>query len=120
MARRGRTGQAIRAMGTGTGLVVVGVGGYLGSGRASATALIPAALGAPMVGLGAVGLLPVVRRLSLPATTVLAVAAAAGTARSVTKIPALVRGEDERPAATVAQLVTFGLSAGYLLRSRRS
>jgi hypothetical protein len=45
---------AVNAIAFGLALIAIGVGGYLGTGRTSATALIPAAFGAVLLVLGLV------------------------------------------------------------------
>jgi hypothetical protein len=113
LARRKMGRTAIRTGGT---LTILGVGGYLASRGASPTALIPAALGAPIMGWGVASHVPLVRRMARPALGSLAIVTMAGTARGLKQLPALFRGEAERPMAVVSQCATFAVG-GVLLGS---
>jgi hypothetical protein len=101
----------------GAALVVVGVVAYILSAAASVTALIPAILGAVVVGLG------VLARGSTAATpwavvaaVVVAVLAIFGSTRGVSGFFTLLGGGDvERPIAAVAQTLTLVLSVAYLV-----
>lgn len=87
----------------GIALCVLGVVGWLGAGRTSVTALIPAFFGLPIAVCGVL-----VRRGSRPAmwtAVVLAVLGAGGAARGLAGIPRLLAGEAERPLAVVSQTV---------------
>ena len=101
-------------IGYGVALTALGIGGYFATGQQSKTALIPAAFGVAAVGLGALagGRF---RTAALIGAAVVAVGGLAGSARGLTKLPALLRGEPlERPAAVVSQSLMAGLSALYL------
>lgn len=98
--------------GLGVALTTLGVASYLGTGRESATALIPAAFGLPIAALGALGRTPLART----GATVLATAGLAGSARGVTQLPALLRGDPvARPAAIIAQSAMAGMCALWLV-----
>ncbi len=99
--------------GYGTSLVALGVGGYLASGRASKTALIPAAIGLPVVGLAALSAVPGLGRVTVGAATALAMVGLAGSSRGFAKLPELLQGRAERPLAVASQCAMAVLSAGY-------
>lgn len=99
-------------------LVALGVIGYLASGLASWTALIPAILGAVVVACGLVA-----RRrpmLGVHAALVVALLGALGTLRNVLGLPDVIAGTAERPLAVVVSTVTFVLLVGYLVLGVRS
>jgi len=84
--------------------VVLGVGGYFATGAQSPTALIPAIFGVAFAISGAVA----TRHLQhgMHAAAAFGVLGLLGTARSLTKIPALLSGgELERPAAVGTQAI---------------
>lgn len=100
-------------IGLGIALTTLGVASYFGTGRASKTALIPAAFGVPLVVLGALDrgpLRPVIGRV---ATTVAALGLA-GSAPGLRKLPALLtEGRADRPAAVLSQSAMAILCGGY-------
>jgi hypothetical protein len=101
----------------GATLTALGGAAWLGTGRRSATALIPSAIGAPLVILGALERRPGSARWARPAATTLAVFGFAGAAPGLAKLPALVRGESiDRPVAVVARTAMAGLCAAWLVR----
>ena len=116
------------AIGLGVLLVLLGIGGYLGTGRESFTALIPAVFGVPMAVLGVIGLRRGWRRYAMHAALVLALLGVAGTARGAVKLPALIAGDElERPAAVAVQstmcllcVVFLILAVGSFIRARRA
>lgn len=107
---------SLSTIGTGVALSAVGVGAWVASNRASATALIPAFIGTPMMVLGVVESLPGIGTVPRVTTAVLAIAAVGGASRGLPGLAKLLRGESvERPIAVVAQSVTVGLAGGYLM-----
>lgn len=114
-------------IGYGAALAALGVGGYLGSGKQSKTALIPAAFGAAALGLGLLARKEGFRVGALGGAALLSGLGIAGSAKGVGKLPALLRGGDvARPAAVIAQsamaglsLVHLALTASSLLRGKR-
>lgn len=109
------------AIGYGALLVVLGIGGYFASGRASVTALIPAGFGVLVLGCGAVALKEKFRKHAMHAAVVLGVLGVGGSARGLLKLPALLRGGDvARPAAVIAQSVMFLLSLVFVALCVRS
>lgn len=82
-------------------LVVLGLGGYLATGRASATALIPAFFGAVFLVLAIVARNPNARKHAMHAAVALGLIGLIATASRV--MPALSAGSIGRP-AVLAQL----------------
>src|SRR5262245_40900141 len=102
-------------IGYGALLTALGVGGYLATGQQSKTALIPAGFGVVAVGLGVLAQSDRFRTPALIAGAVVGVAGFAGSARGLTKLPAVLGGEPvERPAAVVSQSIMACLSAVYV------
>jgi hypothetical protein len=92
---------------TGVALVVLGIGGYIVSGAASITALIPAFIGALFVLLGLLGRKENLRKHVMHAAILLALLALGGTFGGITKLLAWLGGTPpERPMAVVAQAIT--------------
>ena len=90
----------------GIAFIVLGLGGYFGSGMASPTALIPAAFGVLFCILGALARDDRKRRHAMHAAALLGLIAVLGSARGLAKLPAVITGEPlERPAAVVAQSI---------------
>jgi hypothetical protein len=97
-------------------LVLLGLIGYLASGRASATALIPAFFGLPILVLGALARTSAAAPGLLWAAAALALLGFLGSVRGLAKLPALLRGEAvQRPAAVRAQSVMAVLSLAYVV-----
>ncbi len=88
-------------------LMAVGVGGYVLTHGVSRTALIPAVIGAALIGLGYLGQTERLRRHAMHAAMIVAIAGIAGSARGLMPLPALLSGEAvSRPAAVYAQSMT--------------
>jgi hypothetical protein len=92
-------------------LAVIGIVSYVGTGRTSWTALIPAIFGVVFLLLAYVARNEAARRHAMHVAMVVALVGIAGTA--VRLLPALVAGQFARP-AVLAQLVTTLLLAWYL------
>jgi hypothetical protein len=108
-------------MGYGVFLLALGVGGYLATARQSKTALIPAGFGGAALGVGLLMRRKNWRRRGLWAGALVSLAGLGGTARSVKKVGAVLRGEEvERPAAVISQALMAGASAIHLLGSVRA
>lgn len=73
-------------------LVIIGLAGYLGTDRISMTALIPAAFGVPIIGLGLMARKEHLRKHAMHAAVLLALVGIMGTASGVAK---LVSGQVE-------------------------
>ena len=97
---------------TGVALIVLGIGGYVVSGAASATALIPAFIGAVFVLLGLLGRKDSLRKHVMHGSLLLALLAVGGTFRGITGVVAWLGGTPpERPMAVVVQAITALLCA---------
>ena len=95
----------------------LGIVGYLATGQASKTALIPCVFGLPIVALAlATWFRPRMSKPSLIAALVIALLAFAGTAKSFGSLPVLISGGDlERPAAVIVQIIMAIASLVYAL-----
>jgi hypothetical protein len=101
-------------------LIVVGVVAYLATGMESATALLPAVLGIPILVLGLLAGRAGRERGLIVAAVVLAALGALGTAMNVADLPALLAGDDvERPAAVVTSAITAVLCLAYVIAGIR-
>lgn len=91
-------------------LIAIGIVGYVGTGAASLTALIPAMIGALLLILALVGRSAEARKHAMHAAVALALIAALGTLPRL--LPALAAGDFSRPAvisqaAMVAVLLIY-------------
>jgi hypothetical protein len=77
---------------TGIVLIALGVGGYVASGAASVTALIPAFIGAALALLGVLGRREALRRHAMHLAMVVALLAIVGTFGGVTDLIAWLGG----------------------------
>lgn len=108
-------------VGYGALLTALGVGGFVATGAQHKTALIPAGFGAAALGLGLLGQRSDWRRGALWGAVALGLLGLGGSARGLTRLPALLRGgEVERPAAVLSQSLMAGLSAAYVALGVRS
>ncbi len=105
----------------GAALMVLGIVGYVGSGAASPTALIPTVVGAILAALGAAGRREDRRALTMHVAAVVALLGFLGSAMGLASLPDLLTGEDlERPWAVGVQSVMAVVLAVYLVLSIRS
>jgi hypothetical protein len=96
-------------------LVVLGLVGYVGTGAASVTALIPAFFGAVLGLLGWLGLKERYRKHALHAATVVGIVGFLGAAPGLAGLINLIAGtEVDRPAAVIAQSVMAVLTAVFV------
>jgi hypothetical protein len=106
---------------TGIALTVLGVAGYVFSGAASVTALIPAFIGIVFVVLGLLARKENLRKHVMHVTMLVALLAIAGTFRGVLASFAWLGGTaPERPMAVVAQVITAVLCLLLLIGGIRS
>ena len=92
---------------TGVALIALGIGGYVVSGAASVTALIPAFIGAVFVLLGLLGRKESRRKHVMHAAVLLALLAVGGTFGGIRGLVAWLGGTPpERPMAVVVQAIT--------------
>ncbi len=91
-------------IGLGLVLIALGIGSYLGTGRASVTALIPAFFGVPLLLLGLLALKESMRKHAMHIAAVMGLLGFGGTVGGLMKLPVLLTGgEVERPAAVAVQ-----------------
>ncbi|MCH7849022.1 MAG: hypothetical protein IIB53_11730 [Planctomycetes bacterium] len=91
-------------IGLGLVLIVLGLGGYFGTGREHLTALIPVLFGLPLALLGLVALKESMRKLAMHIAVVIGLLGFAGTVRGLMKLPLLLTGgELARPGAVAVQ-----------------
>lgn len=102
-------------------LMVLGVGGYLMSGMASPTALIPAFFGMVISGLGYYGRHEHTRKTAMHLAMGVALVGILGSARGLMGLPALLTGgEVARPIAVISQSVMALLLIWYLVAGIQS
>jgi hypothetical protein len=105
----------------GLALVVLGVAGYFGTGRQSATALIPAYAGVLFLILGGIARVPGARKHAMHAAAALAVLGVFGTVGGLVKFFRMLGGADvERPAAVRSQAVMCVLCVVFVILCVRS
>jgi hypothetical protein len=88
-------------------LIAIGIVGYVGTGAASLTALIPAMVGAILLILALVARSPEARKHAMHAAVALALLAALGTLPRL--LPALSAGDFSRPAVISQALMVAAL-----------
>ena len=105
-------------IGLGIILILLGVIGWLATGMASWTALIPAILGLIIAICGWIG----IRRpkIGIHIALVVALLGVFGTFMNVLKLGDLFAGTAERPAAVIISTVTFVLLIIYIILGIRS
>jgi hypothetical protein len=102
-------------------LLILGAVGYVGSGGASVTALIPAFFGIVLAALGAAGRSESRRALTMHIAAAVALLGFLGSAMGLPKLPALLMGEPlDRPWAVGVQSAMAVILAVYLALSIRS
>lgn len=89
----------------GIALIILGLGGYFGTGRESLTALIPVLFGLPLLILGLLALREAARKIAMHVAVVIGVLGFAGTVGGLLKLPVLLSSPEdlERPAAVGVQ-----------------
>jgi len=110
-----------KAMTAGGLLVLLGLAGYVASGAESLTALIPAAIGAVLAGLGLGARRESLRKHLMHAAAAVALLGVLGTASGVFKAASLAFGATlERPLAVASQTATAIICAWFLIAAIRS
>lgn len=101
----------------GSSLTVLGVAGFVATGRKHKTALIPAGLGVAEIGLGLLSRRFPFRTVATAGAAVVGVVGLAASARALAKLPEAIAGEGdvERRPAVFARSAMAALSAAYLL-----
>lgn len=107
------------SIGLGVVLIVVGVSAYLGTGRSSITALIPAFLGAAFVALGFIALKPGARKVAMHIAVVVALAGIIGSLMRPLKAMFSDAGLTMNT-AVIMQFITAGLCLVFLVLAIRS
>jgi hypothetical protein len=100
--------------------IAVGLGAFFFTGAVHKTALIPAYLGAVLLGLGLLGQKENLRKHVMHAALLVGLLALLGTVRSLLKLPSAFDGTAERPFAIYAQAITAIFSMAYLGLGLRS
>lgn len=100
---------------TGLILVVMGLGGYFGSGGASVTALIPAFFGLPILAAGFIALNETRRKHAIHSAVALALIGFLGSVPGLLKLGSLLSGTAERPMAVAMQGAMALLLAVYIV-----
>lgn len=101
-------------------LILLGLAGYLLTGRESVTALIPMFFGIPIALLGWMASNPARRKLAMHIAVVLGLLGTLGSARGLSGLGALFAGEAERPAAVISQVAMFVASLLFVILCVRS
>ncbi|HZX40567.1 MAG TPA: hypothetical protein VFE93_01935 [Myxococcaceae bacterium] len=101
-------------------LVAIGLGAYVGTGAHAPTALIPAALGVLIAVAGVLARNPRLRMHAMHAAVLVALLGILGCIPGLLRLPALLDGTAQRPAAVVAQLITFVVCLGFVVTAVRS
>ena len=108
-------------IGYGLLMILIGVGGYFGSGMVSVTALIPAFLGTPILILGWIAIQDKWRKHAMHGVVLLALISLGGTIPGLIKLPTLLSGgEIARPPAVIAQSVVAVLSLVFIVLAVKS
>src|SRR3954447_20488136 len=109
-------------------LLVLGIAGYFGTGMVSMTALIPAVFGLLLLVLGVLARDPGKRKHAMHFAAVIGVLVFLGSARGLSKLPAVLAGQPvQRPNAVLAQgamalltLIFVALCVRSFINARRS
>jgi hypothetical protein len=104
----------------GAALIVLGLGGYVLTGAASLTALIPAAFGLLFVLAGVLARDDGKRMHAMHAAVLIALLGFVGSFRGLLGIGKLFDGTAVRPAAIVSQTIMALLTLGYIVVAVRS
>ena len=104
----------------GANLIFIGLTGYFATGQASVTALIPAFLGVPVAICGLLARNERLLKHAMHGAVLLALLGLLGTLSSPAKLPALLDGTAERPAAVLAQVLTLLCSLIFVVLSVQS
>jgi O-antigen/teichoic acid export membrane protein len=102
-------------------LLVLGIAGYIGSGMASPTALIPAVFGLLLLVLGAVARDPAKRKMAMHIAAVVGVLGFFGSARGLVGLGSILAGDTvARPNAVIAQSIMAILMLIFIVLCFRS
>ena len=101
-------------------LILMGVGGYFGSGMVSITALIPAFFGVPILLLGFVAQNEARRKHAMHGAILLALLGFGGSVPGLLKLGSLLSGSAERPLSIAMQSLMAVLLAVFIVLCVRS
>ena len=102
-------------------LILLGLGGWFGSGGASMTALIPAAFGIVLLILGVIARNEKVRKHAMHVAVIVGLLGFFGSASGLLSLPAVLSGESvARPAAVISKSIMAVLSLLYVARCVKS
>ena len=102
-------------------LILLGLGGWFGSGGASITALIPAAFGIVLLILGVIARNEKARKHAMHVAVIVGLLGFFGSASGLVSLPAVLSGESvARPAAVIAKSIMAVLSLLYVARCVKS
>jgi hypothetical protein len=109
-------------IGFGVALIVLGVVGFLGSGAASVTALIPSFFGVVLAVVGVLARSTTRRKLFMHVAVALGVIGILGSAMGLVDLPALITGDTdvERPWAVAVQSMMAVVLVVYVALCVRS
>jgi hypothetical protein len=113
-------GMASTTVALGVALIILGLAGYVLTGAASLTALIPAAFGIVIVLAGLIGRDERRRKHAIHVAVVVALLGLLGSVRGLLQLGAVFAGTAARPAAVVSQAVMAVLTLGYVIVAVRS
>jgi hypothetical protein len=106
---------ATTTIGFGVALILLGLGGYFGTGMVSLTALIPAAFGLLLAVFGAIARDDSKRKMAMHIAVTVGLLGFLGAVPGLLKIGTLISGgEVARPAAVIAQSIMAALMAVYV------
>jgi hypothetical protein len=100
--------------------ILLGVGGFVMTGSAHKTALIPCAFGVLFVLFGLMAFKENMRKHAMHGAVLIALLAFLGTAKALPHLTDLFRGTAEKPAAIITQSINAGISLLYILLAVRS
>lgn len=102
-------------------LTILGLAGYILSGMASWTALIPAFFGLPILIIGFVARKEARRKHAMHAASALALLGLLGSARGIPSVVTMIQGGDvERPQAAIVQALMALLCAAFVALAVKS
>ena len=106
---------ATTTIGFGVALILLGLGGYFGTGMVSLTALIPAAFGLLLVVFGALARDDKRRKMAMHIAVTVGLLGFLGTVSGLFQLPTLLSGGVvERPGAVVSKSIMAVLMAIYV------
>lgn len=102
-------------------LIALGLGGYFGTGTASLTALIPAAFGLVLAGLGVIARNEAKRKMAMHIAAAVALVGFIACVPGMLKVPALLSHQTvARPAAVISQTIMGVITAIFIVLAVKS